>query len=1608
MATVAHLASLVPYSHRTITAARNAIACLLVVHTVIAVLFFNLLPLPFATPLLRPTIDLTADDLVFLPSRYDIGESNSSDFTEGGSVPREVEEESGGSAFPEAQAVDGFKDPQRFSLEELARREVLTTARSDMLRRIDDELRHDDSGKTCSQKVAFLAWADGKCATLVRGSTSIARETDPLMANETRSVAVAPVDLPAKREFLLEVRAAIAAITNLNQSELDALQMKLLDFEKQQKERESNSFYDAWRLANPQVTWPPQNSLSSGLAERNKLPPRIPQKTSWDVRRHLRRSDDSAANERRAEDAQAWSKARLGDDQIVMVLLVHNRPAYLRRTLAAMRRVEGIQDVLLIVSHDGYYPKMDAMVRAVDFCPVKQIYFPFSPHLFNGTFPAASPDDCQGRLPKSEAEWEGEEGEEGDGGENGGRGGEGPEEEKDWVGNCSGQVDRFGRFRNPRTISLKHHWWWAMNTVWGGLAETRGFKGHVVWVEEDHQLFPNALRHLRALLHAKHARCPDCIAANLAPSDVHEWQDSGPRTFSVETMGNIGYCFNRTVWDLIHKQAEAFCYFDDYNWDVTMSGSVLKRLPNASSIRWSRTSARHFGNCGFHSGRGRKTSNCVKNIWWNHNDDGIELAESDDVAIADGTWLVSSRREPLEILNQELLRSGFAALNAAYRGGSTIRAATEDRTYADLEMEEKLKFMRDEVEKMDLKAEESYDRAGARLLDLFNGRKEREAQSFFDTWRRMNPYEPWPPSSPLSRRLEEWNRRPVRAPVTAGNAEKTGGGMGLLAKLRAQVRRRAGGKRSSSSAAITSSSSDSISNLTRSRGPWKKRLSESDVVMVLLVHNRPAYLRRTLEALSKVEGIQDTLLIVSHDGYYPEMHALVRGITFCAVKQLYFPLSPHLFNGAFPAASPADCQGSAHDATGGGECTGQADQYGSFRDPRRLSLKHHWWWAMNTVWGGLAETQGYGGHVVWVEEDHLLFPNALRHLRALLHAKHARCPHCIAANLAPSDVGSIQDDERGVFSAERMGNVGYAFNRSVWELIHAQAKPFCLYEDYNWDLTLWSSVLRRLPSSWSLRWSRASAHHVGSCGLHSGQGDSQGKSNTSSAAAVKGSGVEGREKDAEEGKEKKSVGCSIGEDGIEKVQLIDEDYWMMVNASAPVVEREEEKRWTMFPGWVCLDGSAPGFYYRRGHGSGANKWLLNFRSGAWCTSPWDCYNRSSSLWGSSNHFPDVLPTPGILSAQRDVNPDLCDWNLVIFPYCDGASFSGDRQDPLVFEGVPLFSRGRRILDFLLAHLTARFHMATAQRVLISGCSAGALVVYLHCDYIRHAHMPPSASVQCLADSGLFLDITAAAPPENTHVHHQQQLRPLLRHALAPPEADPSGELIASCLRKLHTCNQSQLATLQGVRDTVTATVAPLLSPTAAGGGGERLGVQQQQHGVFLFSCLTHCTSHYEDHWLRLTVNNQTLMHAVGQWLRAVDSATDAQSTSSTQGGTEGFEAALIDCPYPCNSCNVQAPPHMPPAAQKQVEAGQGREGFGQGQGAVAQRQASQGQASQGQVNAGAAQGQVKTEAPRAQVGAEAGQVQVKTEVVQQGGGVQIGTGQAGLVQPEAGGVQTTV
>ncbi|KFK35029.1 hypothetical protein AALP_AA5G224700 [Arabis alpina] len=267
-------------------------------------------------------------------------------------------------------------------------------------------------------------------------------------------------------------------------------------------------------------------------------------------------------------------------------------------------------------------------------------------------------------------------------------------------------------------------------------------------------------------------------------------------------------------------------------------------------------------------------------------------------------------------------------------------------------------------------------------------------------------------------------------------------------------------------------------------------LANGHVVIVLYVHNRAQYLRVTVESLSKVKGISETLLIVSHDGYFEEMNKIVDSIKFCQVKQIFSPYSPHIFHTSFPGVTANDCKNKGDEAKT--LCVGNPDQYGNHRTPKIVSLKHHWWWMMNTVWDGLEETKGHKGHILFIEEDHFLFPNAYRNIQVLTSLKPAKCPDCFAANLAPSDVKSRGE---GIDSlvAERMGNVGYSFNRSVWESIHHKASEFCLFDDYNWDITMWATVFPSFGSPvYTLRGPRTSAVHFGKCGLHQGREDEGG------------------------------------------------------------------------------------------------------------------------------------------------------------------------------------------------------------------------------------------------------------------------------------------------------------------------------------------------------------------------------------------------------------------------------------------------------------------------------------------------------------------------------------
>ena len=92
----------------------------------------------------------------------------------------------------------------------------------------------------------------------------------------------------------------------------------------------------------------------------------------------------------------------------------------------------------------------------------------------------------------------------------------------------------------------------------------------------------------------------------------------------------------------------------------------------------------------------------------------------------------------------------------------------------------------------------------------------------------------------------------------------------------------------------------------------------------------------------------------------------------------------------------------------------------------------------------------------------------------------------------------------------------------------------------------------------------------------------------------------------------------------------------------------------------------------------------------WCQSPEFCLQRSPGHLGSSRDYPatDNLGS-GYFSTDEAENPVFHDWNIAYLKYCDGGSFSGLAEEPLVVDGHPLYFRGGRILEAIMDDLMSR-------------------------------------------------------------------------------------------------------------------------------------------------------------------------------------------------------------------------------------------------------------------------------------------------------------------------------
>lgn len=287
----------------------------------------------------------------------------------------------------------------------------------------------------------------------------------------------------------------------------------------------------------------------------------------------------------------------------------------------------------------------------------------------------------------------------------------------------------------------------------------------------------------------------------------------------------------------------------------------------------------------------------------------------------------------------------------------------------------------------------------------------------------------------------------------------------------------------------------------------------------------------------------------------------------------------------------------------------------------------------------------------------------------------------------------------------------------------------------------------------------------------------------------------------------------------------------------------------------CLDGTPALYYHRKGTGDGANKWFIHQQGGGWCYDLDSCLSRSKGSLGSTKaDKPTSSLNSGYTSLDPKVNPLMSNWNSVELRYCDGASVSGDKATPTVVSGTPLHFRGRAILDAEIKSILTDRGMDKATDVIISGCSAGGLATFLHCDYWASniaSATNNAAKVACMPDSGFFLD-EDRGPKYGSNMRNVYDFQ----------QSSATG-LNADCVaahQKTGDANKCILA--QWSSQHIKTPTFPLQSQYDAWQTGNVMGggdpatqnefgknctalvvsnlLNQPQHGVFLDSCHHHC------------------------------------------------------------------------------------------------------------------------------------------------------------------------
>ena len=151
-----------------------------------------------------------------------------------------------------------------------------------------------------------------------------------------------------------------------------------------------------------------------------------------------------------------------------------------------------------------------------------------------------------------------------------------------------------------------------------------------------------------------------------------------------------------------------------------------------------------------------------------------------------------------------------------------------------------------------------------------------------------------------------------------------------------------------------------------------------------------------------------------------------------------------------------------------------------------------------------------------------------------------------------------------------------------------------------------------------------------------------------------------------------------------------------------------------------------------------------------------CWGRSQSGLGSTRH--SAPTSAGGLYAGTP----MANWSKASVVYCDGASFSGNRDEPVTVHGSgsagarenrTLYFRGQRNLDAVIDELKSR-GMGSAKTAVLGGCSAGGLGALSQCDHFA-SQLPGVPKKRCIGDAGVFIDATSLTKFDGESVMRKQ-------------------------------------------------------------------------------------------------------------------------------------------------------------------------------------------------------------------------------------------------------------